>query len=169
MKQTEEATHVDYSVEYLSSTGEYSRWTIAQHPFRLPVNYGNRRFQRKKRPDFTLTLSPNTDDAQPISLSPFAMEQLLARPLSFVTEPMHEAVEMIGSAFLHLKIAVKDCNELSMFAYLEDVDVASGYSHYVTEGQVPHLITLAGCPLRMRTSLRLVLSQFSTNAMHLFH
>lgn len=131
-----ENTYLDYAVEYLSSTGEYSRWTIAQHPFRLSVNYGNRLFQRKKRPEFTLTLSPEPGDTQPFSLSPYTMDYLQARPLSFVTEPLSEALEMVGSAFLHLVIAVKDCNEVSVFAYIEDLDVVSGYSHYVTEGQV---------------------------------
>lgn len=135
-KDVRKETYLDYTVEYLSSTGEYSRWTIAQHPFRLFVNYGNRLFQRKKRPEFTLTLSPSTENAEPFSLYPYEMDHLQAKPLCFVTEPLSEAVEMIGSAFLHLTIAVKDCTEVSMFAYIEDLDIASGYSHYVAEGKV---------------------------------
>ncbi|KAL8430154.1 hypothetical protein Efla_001818 [Eimeria flavescens] len=137
-QQTEEQTTVEYSVEYLSTSGEYSRWTIAQHPFRLSVNYGNRLFQRKKRPDFALTVSGAEEEqhAAPVSLSPFSIESLLARPLSFVTEPLEQAVQMVGSAFLHLTVAVEACDEVSVFAYLEDLDLSSGYSHYVTEGQV---------------------------------
>lgn len=135
-RQAPGETPVDYTVEYLSSTGEYSRWTIAQHPFRLSVNYGNRLFQRKKRPEFTLTLSPSFKTRQPYSLSPYELDDLQARPLSFMSEPLPAAVEMVGSAFLHLTVAVKDCNDASVFAYIEDLDVASGYSHYVTEGQV---------------------------------
>lgn len=129
-------TYIDYAVEYLSSSGEYSRWTIAQHPFRLSVNYSNRLFQRKKRPDFTLTLNPENDDTQPFSLSPYTIDFLEAQPLSFLTEPLSETLEMIGSAFLNLRIAVRDCNEVNVFAYIEDLEVSSGYSHYVTEGHV---------------------------------
>ncbi|KAL8271820.1 hypothetical protein Esti_004210 [Eimeria stiedai] len=133
----EDEQTIDYTVEYLSTSGEYSRWTIAQHPFRLSVNYGNRLFQRKKRPQFTLTLSPSSlESSEPMSFSPFEMELLQARPLSFVTEPLTEELEMIGSAFLHLTVFVEGCNEVSVFAYLEDLDVNSGFSHYVTEGQV---------------------------------
>lgn len=134
--ETAQAPHLEYTVEYLSSTGEYSRWPIAQHPFRISVNYGNRLLQKPKRPGFPITLSPDPKRAQPFSLSPYAIDHLHARPLSFVTEPLSMPLTMVGSAFLHLSIAVKDCNEVSMFAYIEDLDVASGYSHYVTEGQI---------------------------------
>lgn len=137
--ETAQAPHVEYTVDYLSSTGEYSRWPIAQHPFRLSVNYGNRLLQKPKRPEFTITLGPDSQRAQPFSLSPYTIDHLHARPLSFVTKPLSVSLAMVGSAFLHLSIAVKDCNEVSMFAYIEDLDVASGYSHYVTEGKVPVL------------------------------
>lgn len=129
---------IDYDVEYLSSTGEYSRWTIAQHPFRMSVNYGNRLLQQRKKPSFTLTLSPSSGNSHPVSLSPFEMDVLQVQPLSFVTEPLVDAVEMVGSAFLNLTISVQGCNEVTLFAYLEDLDIASGYSHYITEGQVCH-------------------------------
>ncbi|CDJ56311.1 hypothetical protein EMWEY_00052010 [Eimeria maxima] len=42
---------------------------------------------------------------------------------------------MVGSAFLSLTIKAKHCNEISLFAYLEDVDINNGFSHYVTEAQ----------------------------------
>ena len=133
---------VDYEVEYLSSSGEYSRWPIAQHPFRLFINYGNRLFIKTKQPEFSLSLGVSTDEdkeREPFSFSPFTPSQLLARPLSFLSQPLERDLQMVGSAFLNLFIKAKHCNEISLFAYLEDVDVAAGFSHYVTEAQASDL------------------------------
>ncbi|XP_026192394.1 uncharacterized protein LOC34620033 [Cyclospora cayetanensis] len=135
-KKREQSVAIEYTVEYLFSSGEYSRWIIGQHPFRMPVHYGNRLFPMKRRPEFPLTISPDQGHPQHFSLSPYSLDQLLARPLSFVTDPLLEPIEMVGSAFLSLTIYAENCNDLTLFAYLEDVDVAVGYSHYITEGQL---------------------------------
>ncbi|CDJ37661.1 X-Pro dipeptidyl-peptidase domain-containing protein, putative [Eimeria tenella] len=177
--------YLDYEVEYLSSSGLYSRWTIAQHPFRLSVNYGNRLYPKREFPSFSLTVVPSLPPGEPSgaasvlqllllpeknganaqqnrresaenaaqpprsSLYLQQQQQQRAQPLSFLSPPLLLPTDFVGSAFLQLSIQVFNCNELTLFAYLEDVDLLTGYAHYVTEGQV----VASNRPLQVRSDL----------------
>ncbi|KFG42358.1 hydrolase CocE/NonD family protein [Toxoplasma gondii p89] len=126
-----------YDVEYFSTTGVFSRWVIAQHPFRQAVHYGNRLFARRTRPDFPINLSPLPGaEGESFHPSPFYLDSLHARLLSWTSGVLVEEVDVVGSAWIHLQMFVKSCTDIAVFVYLEAVDVNGGYSHYVTEGKI---------------------------------
>ncbi|PHJ25428.1 hydrolase family protein [Cystoisospora suis] len=128
---------VHYNVEYFSTTGVFSRWVIAQHPFRQAVHYGNRLFPRRVRPDFPINLSPPPGAAgESFHPSPFYLDSVHASLLSWTSGVLLENIDVVGSAWVHLQLFVKSCTDVSVFVYLEAVDVNNGYSHYVTEGKI---------------------------------
>lgn len=132
--KTDRSSTVNYEVEYRSTSGRFSRWTIAQHPFRAAVHYGNRLYPERKA---DVASASNLQGLLPFSFF-FGLlsDAVHAKPLSFTTLPLPEDVELVGSPLLHFEIEVQDCTEVTLFAYLEDVDVSSNFAHYVTEGNV---------------------------------
>lgn len=126
-----------YDVEYFSTTGVFSRWVIAQHPFRQAVHYGNRLFARRTRPDFPINLSPLSGaESESFHPSPFYLDSVHARLLSWTSGVLLEDIDVVGSAWIHLQMFVKSCTDIAVFVYLEAVDVNGGFAHYVTEGKV---------------------------------
>ncbi|PFH35050.1 hydrolase CocE/NonD family protein [Besnoitia besnoiti] len=137
-----------YDVEYFATTGVFSRWVIAQHPFRQAIHYGNRLFARRVRPDFPINLSPLPGaGGESFHPSPFYLDSMHASLLSWTSGVLLEDMDVVGSAWVHLQMFVKSCTDISVFVYLEDVEVNGGYSHYVTEGK----IVVSHRPVKVKT------------------
>ena len=95
----------DYTVDYSSSMGAFSRWMNG---------YGARR----EVPEGTTFFDERSSEN--------------AKALTYTTEPMTEATTILGYPVLHLTVTSSH-DDGDFFVYLEEVD-ASGRSHYITEG-----------------------------------
>eukprot|EP00922_Rhytidocystis_sp_ex-Travisia-forbesii_P020724 GHVS01030454.1.p1 GENE.GHVS01030454.1~~GHVS01030454.1.p1 ORF type:complete len:601 (-),score=96.28 GHVS01030454.1:818-2620(-) len=132
---------VSFKVDYQSTTGIFSRWLIAQHPFRMAINYGNLLFPaRATHPMRQRPQKPHVDEHNrrraAAQQGKAVREPAFSSRLSFTTAALRDEVAMVGSPWVKFSTYVTGCTEVSLFVYLEDVDLANGYSHYVTEGKV---------------------------------
>eukprot|EP00921_Rhytidocystis_pertsovi_P015859 GHVQ01025119.1.p1 GENE.GHVQ01025119.1~~GHVQ01025119.1.p1 ORF type:complete len:1467 (-),score=212.58 GHVQ01025119.1:374-4774(-) len=143
---------VPFKVDYQATTGIFSRWLIAQQPFRMAVSYGNQLFPARavhpmrQRTETAANSNSGTDSSYPSSK--------FASRLSFTTAAQTEPLEMVGSPWVKFSAYVSGCTEVSLFVYLEDVDLSNGFSHYVTEGKVvaSHRVTDTGKPVPVGSS-----------------
>eukprot|EP00920_Eleutheroschizon_duboscqi_P043011 GHVT01102378.1.p1 GENE.GHVT01102378.1~~GHVT01102378.1.p1 ORF type:complete len:1455 (-),score=175.23 GHVT01102378.1:1567-5931(-) len=153
--QAHGASILTYEVDYRATSGTFSRWAIAQHPFRILVHYGNRLFSRREPghvPPFLLGHSRNGADeisgasetvaalaVPPVETSPTPASPIsasVAQPLSWTSARIASPVRMVGSAWVRFHMFVQNCTDVSVFVYLEDVDLETGFAHYVTEGKM---------------------------------
>ncbi len=95
----------EYAVDYTSTVGSFSRWMNG---------HGARRADRPGTTFFDERSAEN------------------AKAMTWTTEPMAEAMTVVGYPVLRLRVASSH-DDGDFFAYLEEVD-AEGRSHYVTEG-----------------------------------
>eukprot|EP00922_Rhytidocystis_sp_ex-Travisia-forbesii_P066928 GHVS01099427.1.p1 GENE.GHVS01099427.1~~GHVS01099427.1.p1 ORF type:complete len:1674 (-),score=300.25 GHVS01099427.1:984-6005(-) len=133
---------VSFKVDYQATTGIFSRWLIAQHPFRMAISYGNFLFpargthpMRQRQLDSRMTEESRRGGRRGTSSTNSESSTFSAR-LSFTTAALTQEVGTVGSPWVKFSAYVSGCTEVSLFVYLEDVDLANGYSHYVTEGKV---------------------------------
>ena len=96
-----------YVVDYTASSGEFSRWMNG---------YGSRREDVVGATYF----DERTPEAK--------------KALTYTTEPLEEAVTVVGYPVVHLWIT-STATDGDFFAYLEEVD-SEGRAHYVSEGVV---------------------------------
>jgi len=94
-----------YTVDYTSAMGSFSRWMNG---------HGSR---RQDRPGTTFFDERSAENA---------------KALTYTTEPMAEAMTIVGYPVLRLRVTSTH-DDGDFFVYLEEVDAAGG-SHYVTEG-----------------------------------
>lgn len=94
-----------YTVDYTSAMGSFSRWMNG---------HGSR---RQDRPGTTFFDERSAENA---------------KALTYTTEPMAEAMTVVGYPVLQLHVSSTH-DDGDFFVYLEEVD-AGGRSHYVTEG-----------------------------------
>ena len=95
----------DYTVDYTSAMGFFSRWMNG---------HGSRRQDRRGTTFFDERSAENE------------------KALTYTTEPMAEAMTIVGYPVLHLTVTSTH-DDGDVFVYLEEID-ADGRSHYVTEG-----------------------------------
>ena len=95
----------EYTVDYSSSVGSFSRWMNG---------HGSRRQDRRGTTFFDERSAEN------------------AKALTYTTEPMAEAMTITGHPIVHLSVTSTHADG-DFFVYLEEID-ADGRSHYITEG-----------------------------------
>ena len=100
-----DADQDEYTVDYSSSVGSFSRWMNG---------HGSRRQDRQGTTFFDERSAEN------------------AKALTYTTEPMTEAMTITGHPIVHLSVTSTH-DDGDFFLYLEEID-ADGRSHYVTEG-----------------------------------
>eukprot|EP00040_Diaphanoeca_grandis_P025259 m.139714 g.139714 ORF g.139714 m.139714 type:complete len:525 (-) comp30074_c0_seq1:33-1607(-) len=98
------SNNVEFDVDFTATTGAASRWNLVLHILKQPVTYPNRLKQVNKS-------------------------------VSFSTPSLNSALPIVGSVSLTVSITLNNGGtEAAVFAYLEDVDPATGSVHYITEG-----------------------------------